>query len=105
MLWRRQAFKHVGGFSPEFFLYYEDVDICQKAWRAGMKVATVASATAVHDQGHGKEPSLALQKYSRSSRRLYARKWLGKRGLAAALVAELTEELAGMKRTMRGPSK
>ncbi|BAS10594.1 N-acetylglucosaminyl-diphospho-decaprenol L-rhamnosyltransferase [Arthrobacter sp. Hiyo4] len=102
MLWRRQAFEQVGGFSPEYFLYYEDVDICRKAWRAGMKVATVANAKAIHDQGHGKEPSTVLQNFSRSSRRLYAKKWLGSWGLAAALVAEFLERLAGLKNAMKG---
>ncbi|MFJ5979010.1 glycosyltransferase family 2 protein [Arthrobacter sp. KFRI-F3372] len=105
MLWRRQAFEQIGGFSPDYFLYYEDVDICRKAWHAGLKIATVAEAKAVHDQGHGKAPSKLLRKYSSSSRRIYAKKWLGPCGSVAAFVAEFAEEVARRKHSKAGPSK
>lgn len=98
MLWRKSAFEKVGGFSSDYFLYFEDVDICRKAWDAGYRVATVSGARAVHDQGHGKEPSPLLKKYSNESRRIYSRKWLGMRGVAAVAIAEVVERILALKR-------
>lgn len=37
------------GFDERYFLYYEDVDICARAWSAGLKVMVVPSVMAVHD--------------------------------------------------------
>ncbi|MHC6229961.1 glycosyltransferase family 2 protein [Arthrobacter sp. MMS24-T111] len=105
MLWRRRAFEEIGGFSSEFFLYYEDVDICRKAWKAGLRVATVADAKAIHDQGHGKEPSLLLKKYSNQSRRIYSRKWLGASGNIAVSIAETVEKIVDFKRSKLGTTK
>ena len=35
---RPQALKHVGLFDPAFFLYYEEVDLCLRMKKAGLKV-------------------------------------------------------------------
>lgn len=105
MLWRRSAFEKIGGFSSEYFLYFEDVDICRKAWDADFRVATVSGAKAVHDQGHGKEPSPLLKKYSDESRRIYSRKWLGMSGNVAVTIAEAVEKVAGVKRSTFGALK
>lgn len=35
MLFRREAFRAVGGFDRAYLLYYEDVDICERLWRSG----------------------------------------------------------------------
>jgi GT2 family glycosyltransferase len=49
MLFQREAFEAVGGFSERYFLYYEDVDICCRLWLAGYKVCVPAEATIMHD--------------------------------------------------------
>ena len=38
LLVRRDCFRHLGGMDENFFLYYEDVDFCQRARRAGWSV-------------------------------------------------------------------
>lgn len=49
MLFRAPDFARLGGFDERYFLYYEDVDICKRAWRAGMKVIVCPVETAIHD--------------------------------------------------------
>jgi len=49
MLFRSDAFRQLHGFDERFFLYYEDVDICARAWKAGMKVAACPGVSVLHD--------------------------------------------------------
>lgn len=49
MLFRAADFARLGGFDEGFFLYYEDVDICARAWKAGMKVMVCPEIHVVHD--------------------------------------------------------
>ena len=49
MLFRRNAYEALGGFDEDFFLYYEDVDVCVRVWKAGMKIIACPSVSVVHD--------------------------------------------------------
>ena len=49
MLFCSADFKRLGGLDPRFFLYYEDVDICARAWKAGMKILACPAVLVVHD--------------------------------------------------------
>jgi N-acetylglucosaminyl-diphospho-decaprenol L-rhamnosyltransferase len=49
MLFRSEAYRRLGGFDSGFFLYYEDVDICVRIWRAGMRLLVCPTVTVVHD--------------------------------------------------------
>ena len=49
MLFRSEAFADVGGFDERFFLYYEDVDICARLWKAGWKVVLQPTVSVIHD--------------------------------------------------------
>jgi len=106
MLWRKEAFDETGGFSADYFLYYEDTDICRRAQQLGYSVALVAGANAIHDQGHGEATTPALRKWNRQSRRRYARNWLGLGGVLAALAADAGDWLGSARRKLgRGVSK
>ena len=48
MLFRAEAFRDIGGFDDGFFLYYEDVDICARLWKAGWKVMLHPGVSVVH---------------------------------------------------------
>ena len=50
MLMRRQAFESVGGFSVEYWMYAEEVDICRQFQLAGWKVLHVPAALVTHVQ-------------------------------------------------------
>jgi GT2 family glycosyltransferase len=54
MLVRRQLFEEVG-LLEEHFLYMEDVDLCERATRAGWQVWYEPRATAIHLMGQSSE--------------------------------------------------
>ena len=49
MLFRSDCFAELKGFDDGFFLYYEDVDICARAWKQGMKVLARTDISVIHD--------------------------------------------------------
>lgn len=49
MLFDANAYRRLGGFDERYFLYYEDVDICARAWLQGMLVAGCSESRLVHD--------------------------------------------------------
>jgi hypothetical protein len=50
VLFRPQAFKEISGFDDRrFFMYFEDVDICARLWRAGWRVRLQPCASVIHD--------------------------------------------------------
>jgi N-acetylglucosaminyl-diphospho-decaprenol L-rhamnosyltransferase len=51
MVIRRELFDLVGGFDESFFLFYEDVDFCQRASRAGYRVLYHPSIEIEHTIG------------------------------------------------------
>lgn len=44
----RELFDKIGGFDEDFFMYYEDVDFCLRARRAGFRSYFLPSAKALH---------------------------------------------------------
>jgi GT2 family glycosyltransferase len=51
MLARRRAIRDVGLMDERYFLYFEDVDWCQRMWRHGWEVLYCAESTMVHEYG------------------------------------------------------
>lgn len=43
-----EAFRRLGGFDERFFLYFEEIDLCRRARRAGLRVAFIDSVSAQH---------------------------------------------------------
>ena len=48
MLVRRDMYEKIGGFDDFFFMYFEDVDFCRRAWENGYRVCYAPVATFVH---------------------------------------------------------
>jgi len=48
---RRDLFEYVGMFSSDYFMYSEDVDLCYKAKKVGLKIYYVPSAIVIHHGG------------------------------------------------------
>ena len=51
LMMAKEDFEAIGGFSEEFWMYCEDVDLCWRVCAAGMKVAYTPAVTFVHSHG------------------------------------------------------
>lgn len=50
LLWS-QTFRDIAGFSPQYFMYAEDVDLCLKVLRKGLRIYHVPDAKIIHHGG------------------------------------------------------
>jgi GT2 family glycosyltransferase len=57
MVMRRAVWEQLGGFAPEFFMYYEDPELSLRCWRAGLRVVFVPDAVVVHRYEFGRNPA------------------------------------------------
>ncbi|MEM8930718.1 MAG: glycosyltransferase family 2 protein [Acidobacteriota bacterium] len=73
LLLRRDAFESIGGFDEDYFLYFEDVDLCMRLRQAGWRLADAPSATVVHVKG-GSQPSGTVMRWYRDGQRRYYRR-------------------------------
>jgi N-acetylglucosaminyl-diphospho-decaprenol L-rhamnosyltransferase len=51
MLVRRSAWQQLGGFDERYFLYWEDTDMCWRAWLLGWRVLEDFEAYVYHERG------------------------------------------------------
>ena len=51
MLVRREVFEELKGFDEHFFLYWEDIDFCERARQVGWNVVVAPSAPVTHQRG------------------------------------------------------
>lgn len=79
----RDLWEAVGGFAPDYFLYWEDVDLSLRVQRAGGEVVVRRDLLAVHAVGGtqaGRHKSPVYVEYHCRNRLLFARRHLGVRG-------------------------
>lgn len=55
MMIKKEVFEKIGFFDERFFLYYEDVDLCIRAQKAGFKVVLVPKTVVYHQVQDGGE--------------------------------------------------
>ena len=77
MLFRADAYRRLNGFDEGYFLYYEDVDICVRVWRAGLKILVCPSATAIHDAQRASHVNWKHRRWHLSSMVRYLLKYFG----------------------------
>ena len=51
MMVRRSTWRELGGFDPVYYLYWEDTDLCWRAWLRGWRVLEALDAKVVHLEG------------------------------------------------------
>ncbi|MDR0184287.1 glycosyltransferase family 2 protein [Lysobacter arvi] len=93
LLIRTQAFARIGGFDEQFFLYYEDDDLCLRMHQAGLECLLEPAANALHVGGasSGGSAKVAFVKayhYARS-RHLAIRRYQGPKAALGYLVRTL----------------
>ncbi len=73
----KELFERVGKFDEEFFLYFEENDLCRKIRRLGYKIFIHPSAKVFHKLGVSTSKNAFSSKYFKKSRFLYFRKHYG----------------------------
>ncbi len=48
LLFKKDTYIFLGGFDEKYYLYYEDVDICVRAWRESLRVGVETRVSAIH---------------------------------------------------------
>jgi GT2 family glycosyltransferase len=74
MFFRKATFDSLGGFDGEYFLYYEDVDFCERARRAGYPVYVYSDLNITHFRGKSQKSPKEQKKVYYQSQRYYFHK-------------------------------
>lgn len=88
ILIRKKYFEQLNGFDEDFWMYYEDVDICKRVHNTGGKVALLKNITIEHNHGGSSRVNLKTASITKTevliSKHLYISKH--KKGLNAAII-------------------
>lgn len=72
MIVKKELFARIGGFDEDFFLYWEDIDVCRRVREAGYTVWLHPQARAFHARGASQEDGKAKTRiYDTSADRYY----------------------------------
>lgn len=73
---RKDIFNKTGGFDEEYFLFYEDADICKRLKDRGLKVYFYPGSNIIHYKGENVNPAFQTDTYyfSKKSQLLYYKK-------------------------------
>jgi len=74
MLLRRRDFLAVGGFDPDFTMYFEDVDLCRRLPQAGLGVARIPEGAVLHRVGGSAHATLTTTQLFQRSKIAYLEK-------------------------------
>jgi N-acetylglucosaminyl-diphospho-decaprenol L-rhamnosyltransferase len=95
-LLRSEVVHRVGLFDPRFFLYYEEVDHCQRVKRAGWSVIFYPFTEVVHIGGESAKADGEVTRFGRQisslqieSELLYFRKYFGRTGVMASVLLSI----------------
>jgi GT2 family glycosyltransferase len=107
LLVRRACWEDLGGLDPEYFLYYEDVDLCRRARRRGWGVWYEPGLSAVHHHPlHARTVPAHLRVITRHALLTYARKhWAGWQLRVLARVVRTEAWWRGARACWRGDAE
>jgi hypothetical protein len=99
-MFKREVWESVGGFDEEYFLYYEDIDFCRRAYNNGWKIRYVPHSRVIHLEGASTKTS--FRKFRRptcwhNSRRRYFLRYYGLSGL---IIANICRAIGGILMVM-----
>lgn len=75
LLFPGEVFTALDGFDESYFLYYEDVDLCARAWFAGYPALWVPAACAVHEARRASRRKLRHFLWHAASMLRYFARW------------------------------
>lgn len=78
MLFERKAYQAVKGFDEDYFLYYEDVDICVRLWQKGLPIAVFPEVQVIHQAQRQSHKQLKYLRWHISSMIRFFAKHLGR---------------------------
>jgi len=70
-----KVFSEIGGFDEDFFLYYEDLDLCKRVKKAGKKIIFYPDFKVIHLGGGSVKSKIAQKREYFKSQDLYYKKW------------------------------
>lgn len=91
---RRESWERLGGFDPELWLFFNDVDLCRRLAAEGRKIAYVAEVAILHHEGASTSQFPRFAALWHRNRLAYYRKRFGVRG---ALLARLMTTVRGLE--------
>ena len=95
----RRVLNDLGGFDPDYFLYYEDADWSRRARRAGLRLLYVPQAEVIHY--YNQSPKRDPQRSARASEaRFYAKHY----GRGGSVGLEVVDRLATSFASRRAPT-
>jgi N-acetylglucosaminyl-diphospho-decaprenol L-rhamnosyltransferase len=71
MLVRRRAFEQVGGFDENYWMYWEDADICRRLQHRGWGARLCTEAQAHHSTGSSGHSERTIEAFHSSAARYY----------------------------------
>lgn len=74
---RREIFQKSGGFDENFFIYYEDVDLCQRIQQTGWQIVYLPEIDIFHQGSHSFVSSPNQKKHYYASQKYYFKKYYG----------------------------
>jgi len=78
MMVRRDVFEGVGGFDENYFMYFEDVDLCSGAKKIGQRTVVHPAVRIFHESGRSFESEREKKKYYYASQEYFLRKHFGR---------------------------
>ncbi|MGN7821876.1 glycosyltransferase family 2 protein [Chitinophaga sp. 22536] len=74
MMIRKAVFDEVGGFDPEFFMYYEETELTWRVRKKGYKIVSVPAAKIIHLEGGSEQMKERTALRSFKSKYIFFRK-------------------------------
>ncbi|MFA6193271.1 MAG: glycosyltransferase family 2 protein [Parcubacteria group bacterium] len=89
MLVRRDVFEKTGRFDENYFMYFEDVDLCLRAKKQGAKIVVAPGALVFHESGKSFVNEREKKKHYYASQDYYFRKHFGLVGAGVVKILRL----------------
>lgn len=77
MLIRKEVFIKIGSFDPQFFLFFEEADICKRISDNGFRMVYLSEAKVIHSVGKSLENKKVIRDYFETSRFRFVKKYQG----------------------------